>query len=52
MPDRNMSDVLDEIARQMAIANRMALAREYLKIGFYNEDDYIDALRDIEDDLR
>lgn len=43
---------LEEIARQMSIQNRLVVSRELFKIGYYTEEDYTDALRDIDDDLR
>lgn len=44
-------DYIEELARQLAIQNRITLARELFKVQYYDSDDYIDILRDIEDDL-
>ena len=46
------NDIILEIARQLSIQNRITVARELLKTGYYEADDYIEALRDIDDELR
>ena len=46
------TDAMMEIAFQLSIQNRVVVARELLKAGYYEAEDYIEALRDIDDDLR
>lgn len=44
-------DYTEELAVQLSIQNRIAIARELFKIQYYDSDDYIDILKEIEDDL-
>lgn len=44
-------DPTEELAIQLSIQNRITIARELYKIQYYDSDDYIDILKDIEDDL-
>lgn len=44
-------DYTEELAIQLSIQNRIAIARELFKAQYYDSDDYIDILKDIEDDL-
>lgn len=44
-------DPTEELAIQLSIQNRITLARELYKLQYYDSDDYIDILKDIEDDL-
>lgn len=50
MPE--IDDVLEELTHQLSIQNRITVARELLKIGYYEADDYIEALKDIDEELR
>ena len=44
-------DFTEELAIQISIQNRIAIARELFKVQYYDSDDYIDILKDIEDEL-
>lgn len=44
-------DYTEELAVQLSIQNRITIARELFKIQYYDSDDYIDILKEIEDDL-
>ena len=47
-----MDDILHELTFQLSIQNRIAVARELFKTGYYEADDYIEALRDIDEEMR
>lgn len=47
----DIEGALIEIARQMAITNRIKVANELYKMDHYDPYEYIDILKDIEDDL-
>lgn len=44
-------DYTEELAIQLSIQNRITIARELFKVQYYDSDDYIDILKDIEDEL-
>lgn len=46
-----MDEALLEVARQMLISNRITVARELFKLQYIEPEDYIDELRDIDEDL-
>ena len=43
---------LDAIAFQWSIQNRISIARELLKVGYLDEEDYIRAILDLNDEMR
>lgn len=47
----DMEDALIEIARQMAITNRFKIANELYKMDQYDPYEYVEILKDLEDDL-
>lgn len=47
----DMEDALIELARQMSIDNRIKVAKELYQMEHYDPYEYIDILKDIEDDL-
>lgn len=47
-----MNEFMEELARQLLIQNRITVARELFKLQYYEPEDYIEELRDIEEELR
>lgn len=47
-----MDRILEELVKQLSIQNRLNVARELTKVGYYESEDYVEALRDLDYELR
>lgn len=47
-----MNDIFEELAKQLRIQNRLNVLRELYKMQYFEPEDYIYELREIEDELR
>lgn len=49
--DDRLAEALEEIGRQMAIKNRITLAKELYQMEHYDPYDFVEILTDLEEEL-